>query len=93
MDLTQNLVTFDEVERLKLAEILRDKTFVSACNYIIRKQQPNLNDATNLTPEARAAKFSQLGGMTLMLHRLDQLSKPQTNAGEVLQDIDGWGHE
>lgn len=91
MDLLQDLVTFDETQRLTLAGILRNRTFIDACNFIIRKEQPNPHEALKLTPEARAAKFTNLGGMTLMLSRLASLSKPDSPTGVTAQEVGlGW---
>ena len=94
MDLLLNYDAFSEPQRLKLAGMLRDPDFVLACNYVIRKSQPTPTFALKATESVRAAKASQLSGMTELLIKLDDLAQPVKLTPEqaAASELAEWGH-
>ncbi len=86
-DLTYEQYVWDDVDRQRLAELVRDPVFVKAANIAVRRDQLPPNVALAMTPDQLATKAAISAGMTHLLQRLVSLSNPASDE----QPLAGWG--
>jgi len=90
-----NPTLFDESQREKLAQILREPILVLAIDVAIRSAQPDCHNLAKISPEHQASIANQLAGMTELVRRLDQIAQPTTVADlpDSPADLGEWDHE
>ncbi len=89
MTVLPNSSFFQEAEREKLSQALRDPLLATAFDLVIREAQPRADILAKLSPDQQAAISNQLAGMSDFIRRLQILASPATPLADGLPSESG----